>query len=139
METLTNPFFKFIVLLFLVIVIVFFLSRKLPKGELAKHYVITKKTLAKWVHYFPCSMSSDEWKKKRKITNFEMGKIKEEWGDDVSMVLSKKQMAHRMGCDLKGLSRAVKCKLHILGLSADAWENCRVFPPEISKRITEIA
>ncbi len=117
---------------------ILFKSQKKPKDELAKHYKVSKPTLIKWVRYFKCPLSLDQWKRKRKLTGFEMDRIKESWGLEPNQALSKKQIADIAESNYKTVAENVKMNLEKIGIRLEAWESCNIFPPVISQRILEI-
>jgi len=51
------------------------------------------------------------------------------------MVLSKGDICKLSESDYKTVSENVKLNFEKLGISIEAWENCSVFPPNVSKRI----
>jgi transposase len=125
----------------LIVVIVFIIAlllwRKLPKSTLADHYDISMPTLGKWVEHFDPTTDPDEWNRKRKLTVYEIGKIKEKFGEDETMALTKGEIAQRAESTPKTVAQEVKRNLDKLGLTLEAWNGLNRFPPKISKNILD--
>lgn len=121
-----------------IIICIWFFTRKENKNEIAKHYKISKPTLLKWVQYFPGKISLEEWKKRRKLTVWESSSMKHDWGVDPGMVLNKSQIADQSSASPKTVAKYVKENLEKIGLTQEAWDKCSIFPPAISQRIIDI-
>lgn len=131
---------QLIISIFLIIFVlcVFLWSRKYKKDDLAKYYKVSRPTLQKWSLFFPHLIPAEKWKSKRIFTSEEYMKIKNTWGSDSGMVLSKKQIVQMAESSYKTVAQNVKINLDKIGITLDAWESCSVFPPVISKRILEV-
>lgn len=115
------------------------LTKKYSKTDLAKYYRVSRQTLQKWVVQFPLALFDlAKWKKTRKFTELEFLAILQEWGDDPKMVLNKKCIVSESESTYKVLRKEVKRKLEQIGISAQTWASCSVFPPSISQKIIAI-
>ena len=85
-----------------------------------------------------CGISPKEWKSMRKLTNWEIASIKNIWGADPKMVLSKSQIADQASASPKVLAKYVKENLEKIGITEEAWRSLNVFPPVISQRIIDL-
>ena len=132
-----NLLFGFI-FLFIVVLCIYFGTRKENKEELAKYYNISKPTLNKWVKYFPSAMTLKEWNKKRKLTGFESEGLKSHFGTNAGLVLNKSQIAEEGSACNKTLTKYVVENLEKIGLTEEAWKKCSVFPPVICERIIDL-
>lgn len=125
----------YIIIFFFVLFLALYRDEKKTKDGLAKFYNITRPTLSKWIKYFQCEESIDEWNKKRFISTSDETRLKQEFGYDGEMVLSKKQLADKATSNYKTVAENVKINLDKIGISLEAWESCNVFPPEVCKKI----
>jgi len=79
----------------------------------------------------------EDWKKKRMLAPLEIASIKSILGNDVTMALSKKQIAEMSQSDYKTVAANVKLHLDKIGITWDAWKCCNLFPPNVSRRILD--
>jgi len=127
-----------IIIFFFILLFIFFKDVKINKEEVAKYYNITKPTLNKWVKYFPCSMTPEQWKVRRKLTLLESELIKSHWGNEPDLALNKNQIADKGSACYKSLTKCVMENLEKIGLTEEAWKKCSVFPPVICQRIIDL-
>ncbi len=127
-----------VVFFFIVLIAIWFFSRKQTKEELAKYYRITRPTLKKWIRYFtPSNINPDEWDKKRKLLVYDTLKIKQEWGEDSAMVLTKSEIAKLLDSDTRTIGDNIKKFPQKYGITFEIWKSCQFFPPVICKRIID--
>jgi len=128
-------------LLFALLVIValcLLFDKKHSKQSIADFYSISRPTLSKWMDLFQSDIKKDEWRRKRFLSPFEIQNIKDCFGIDSSLVLSKKQIAECAGSNYKTVAENVKNNLDKIGITIDAWDSCNAFPPVISSRILDM-
>lgn len=134
-----NPISNIAIVIFLfILLLVTLFGKKKSKQELAKEYGISRPTFGKWVTHFHIGCEKDEWKKRKILSPLEIASIKSSLGDDMSFVLSKKQIAELAESNYKTVKENVILNLDKIGISLEAWQSCSVFPPSVSKRILEV-
>lgn len=137
MKAFLQIFFPWILLLG-VILFIFFITKKYNKDDLAKHFKVSKKTLARWVELLPNRIAFEKWKSMRKLDGLQYMEFQNLWDQEGYKSMNKEQLWRECGSNYETLAENVKMNLEKIGISIEAWNSLSVFPPSICCRILTV-
>lgn len=111
-------------------------KKQILKSTLSSHYQVDRATFSKWLLFFchDIFINKDTLKKRRKLTNEEVEKIKERLGEEPKFFW-KKDLIRIVETDYKTIRENIKKYPSIYRLSKDEYKSLSKFPPKVAQRI----